>query len=47
MKALNNAKFNIRHLDNTTSSEERKEILQWFKKNTRCNFNSVEFNHRI
>lgn len=25
------AGFNIRHLDNTTSSEDRKEILRWFK----------------
>jgi hypothetical protein len=27
----------IRHLDNTSSTEERKDILQWFK-NARCNF---------
>jgi superfamily II DNA or RNA helicase len=26
------AGFTIRHLDNTTSTEDRKEILQWFKK---------------
>ncbi|MDI9258326.1 DEAD/DEAH box helicase [Flavobacterium sedimenticola] len=26
------AGFDIKHLDNTTSSEDRKEILQWFKK---------------
>ncbi len=26
------AGFDIRHLDNTTSVEDRKEILQWFKK---------------
>lgn len=26
------AGFGIRHLDNTTSVEDRKEILQWFKK---------------
>lgn len=26
------AGFDIRHLDNTTSNEERKEILHWFKK---------------
>lgn len=26
------AGFNIRHLDNTTSNEDRKEILHWFKK---------------
>ena len=26
------AGFDIKHLDNKTSSEERKEILQWFKK---------------
>ncbi|MFT7351986.1 MAG: superfamily II DNA or RNA helicase [Flavobacterium sp.] len=31
-ESFKHAKFNIRHLDNTTSSEERKEILQWFKK---------------
>ncbi len=27
-----NAGFNIRHLDNTTPADERKEIIQWFKK---------------
>ena len=26
------AGYNIRHLDNTTTTEDRKEILQWFKK---------------
>jgi superfamily II DNA or RNA helicase len=26
------AGYDIRHLDNTSSSEERKDILQWFKK---------------
>mgnify|MGYP003607655713 CR=1 FL=1 len=31
-ESFRHAKFNIRHLDNTTSNEDRKEILQWFKK---------------
>ncbi|MBC7523631.1 MAG: DEAD/DEAH box helicase [Flavobacterium sp.] len=31
-ESFRHAKYNIRHLDNTTSAEERKEILQWFKK---------------
>lgn len=31
-ESFRHAKYNIRHLDNTTSNEERKEILQWFKK---------------
>ena len=31
-ETFRHAKFNIRHLDNTTSNEDRKEILQWFKK---------------
>jgi superfamily II DNA or RNA helicase len=26
------AGYPIRHLDNTSSTEERKDILQWFKK---------------
>jgi superfamily II DNA or RNA helicase len=26
------ARYNIRHLDNTTSNEDRKDILHWFKK---------------
>jgi superfamily II DNA or RNA helicase len=26
--------YPIRHLDNTSSTEERKDILQWFKKKT-------------
>jgi hypothetical protein len=26
------AAVSIRHLDNTSSTEERKDILQWFKK---------------
>lgn len=30
--SFRNAGFNIRHLDNTTSNEDRKEILHWFKK---------------
>ncbi len=31
-ESFKNAKFNIRHLDNTTSVEDRKDILSWFKK---------------
>lgn len=31
-ESFRHAKFNIRHLDNTTSNEDRKDILQWFKK---------------
>jgi hypothetical protein len=31
-ESFRHAGFNIRHLDNTTTTEERKEILQWFKK---------------
>ena len=31
-ESFRHAKYNIRHLDNTTSPEDRKEILQWFKK---------------
>lgn len=31
-ETFRHAKFNIRHLDNTTSNEDRKDILQWFKK---------------
>jgi type I site-specific restriction endonuclease len=30
--SFRHAGYNIRHLDNTTSSEDRKDILQWFKK---------------
>jgi type I site-specific restriction endonuclease len=30
--SFKNAGYNIRHLDNTTSAEERKETLSWFKK---------------
>lgn len=42
------AGYAIRHLDNTSSSEERKEILSWFKKNARCGIDfSRNFNHRI
>ncbi len=31
-ESFRHAKYNIRHLDNTTSTEDRKDILQWFKK---------------
>ena len=31
-ESFRHAGFNIRHLDNTTSTEDRKDILQWFKK---------------
>lgn len=31
-ESFKNAKYNIRHLDNTTSAEDRKDILSWFKK---------------
>ena len=31
-ESFKHAKYNIRHLDNTTSPEDRREILQWFKK---------------
>lgn len=31
-ESFKNAHYNIRHLDNTTSAEDRKDILQWFKK---------------
>jgi superfamily II DNA or RNA helicase len=31
-ESFRHAGFNIRHLDNTTSTEDRKEILHWFKK---------------
>ncbi|MEI7508093.1 MAG: DEAD/DEAH box helicase family protein [Flavobacterium sp.] len=31
-ESFRHAGYNIRHLDNTTSSEDRKDILQWFKK---------------
>jgi superfamily II DNA or RNA helicase len=31
-ESFRQAGFNIRHLDNTTPNEERKEILHWFKK---------------
>ena len=31
-ESFKHAKYNIRHLDNTTSPEDRKDILQWFKK---------------
>lgn len=31
-ESFRHAGYNIRHLDNTTSNEDRKEILQWFKK---------------
>lgn len=31
-ESFKHAKYNIRHLDNTTSPEDRKEILQWFKR---------------
>jgi type I site-specific restriction endonuclease len=30
--SFKNAGYNIRHLDNTTTAEERKDILSWFKK---------------
>ncbi len=31
-ESFRHAKYNIRHLDNTTSNEDRRDILQWFKK---------------
>lgn len=31
-ESFRHAGYNIRHLDNTTSTEDRKDILQWFKK---------------
>ena len=31
-ESFRHAKFNIRHLDNTTTAEDRKDILSWFKK---------------
>lgn len=31
-ETFKNAGFNIRHLDNTTSKQDRKDILKWFKK---------------
>lgn len=31
-ESFKHAKYNIRHLDNTTSPEDRKDILHWFKK---------------
>lgn len=31
-ESFRHAGFNIRHLDNTTSNEDRKDILHWFKK---------------
>jgi superfamily II DNA or RNA helicase len=31
-ESFRHAGYNIRHLDNTTSNEDRKDILQWFKK---------------
>jgi len=31
-ESFRHAGYNIRHLDNTTSNEDRKEILHWFKK---------------
>jgi superfamily II DNA or RNA helicase len=31
-ESFKQAGFNIRHLDNTTTAEDRKEILSWFKK---------------
>ncbi len=31
-ESFRHAGYNIRHLDNTTSTEDRKAILQWFKK---------------
>lgn len=35
------AGFDIRHLDNTTSNEDRKEILNWFKKTPNAILTSV------
>jgi len=31
-ESFRHAGYNIRHLDNTTSTEDRKDILNWFKK---------------
>lgn len=31
-ETFRNAGYDVRHLDNTTSKQERKEILRWFKK---------------
>jgi hypothetical protein len=39
------AGYAIRHLDNTSNNEERKDILHWFK-HARCYFNiSRDFNY--
>jgi hypothetical protein len=40
-ESFKNAKYNIRHLDNTTSAEDRKDILQWFKKTNDAILTSV------
>ena len=40
-EAFNNAGIPIRHLDNKTPSDERKEILQWFKKTKNAVLTSV------
>jgi len=40
-ESFRNAGFNIRHLDNTTSTENRKDILHWFKKTPNAILTSV------
>ena len=40
-ESFKNAKYNIRHLDNTTSAEDRKDILTWFKKTNDAILTSV------
>ena len=41
LDTFKNAGYNIRHLDNTTPADERKEIIQWFKKTPNAILTSV------
>jgi superfamily II DNA or RNA helicase len=40
-ESFRNAGYNIKHLDNTTTAEERKDILNWFKKTSDAILTSV------
>ncbi|MEC4048360.1 DEAD/DEAH box helicase [Flavobacterium sp. SUN046] len=40
-ESFKHAGYNIRHLDNTTTTEDRKEILHWFKKTADAILTSV------
>lgn len=40
-ETFRNAGFDVRHLDNTTSKQDRKDILRWFRKNPEAILTSV------